>query len=647
MLDMDTLQIWGDVILWAPLAVLFLYMAGVMPFVHINMLAKILLGASGLLQPVAWFSNPKQCSSISLASRKGFSLSSVKEFHTYRIISNFDLHQKAKLSIMPAYMMCRRLTYTCMHIFAYGIALIVVDDLYAGSFFPYSESNHLLLQGAMGHRQMFNSSQFFEIEQDWSHGHPASGQPHAHIGRAVSQENGSFSHPINPISTNGLNCASRRNLESRSLEHSSTYFRHAIHEVEGGLLDHTMSTGRGPFKRKSPGVSASWERGGTSSIYGAGSSSNSFELHHEKPNSDSRNYVSDSSGLPPYIGSSLSIGGEDSSRNVRSRSRLDLEPNPRRTHLSYSSHPFSSTSHLRNHPGPVDVSNLNTDRTVYEQNHIGVPPPAHGRFHTSANNSLSHEMNQHYAGGNPTDIRQYNHESILSRNPVAPPRYLHGFHAQASRDGQNSYPRRAIPTRWTDMSSSHFGQEAAAIENGQHFLSETHSSRYPRPPSSGGWPNNHREGRSRIAIERFQSLSNVVDARDRMGSEALMMLDHSYLYGSRNLFDQYREMRLDVDSMSYEELLDLGERIGNVNTGLPEDVFSKCLMETTCLSSNKCQDETSCAICLEEYRSTDKVGTIKNCGHVYHVDCIKKWLSMKNMCPICKAPAVADSSNRD
>lgn len=540
---------------------------------------------------------------------------------------------------------------------------------------------------------MFNPSQFFEMEQDWSHGHPAAGQSYVHMGRAISQENGSFSHPINPPSIDGPSCASRRNLENRALEHSSTYFRseglqvhtplsaprhdvfphcpaggsfypppeldathvhsnhhnrHGIHEGEGGLLDHTMSAGRGPFKRKSPGVPTSWERGGTSSMYSAGSSSNSFELHHEKPTSDYRNYFSESSGLPPYMGSSLSIGGEDPPRNVRSRSRLDLEPNPRRTHSSsYTSHPFSSTSHLRNRPGPVDVANLNADRTAYEQNQIGVPPPAHGRFHTSENNSLSHEMNQHYAGGNPTDIRRYNHDSILSRNPIAPPRHLHGFHAQASREGQNSYSRRAIPTRRADINSSHLRQEAAAVENGQHFLSETHSSRYSRPLLSGGWHSNHREGRSRISIERFQSLSNVVDVRDRMGSEALMMLDHSYLYGSRNFLDQYRDMRLDVDSMSYEELLALGERIGIVNTGLPEDVFSKCLVETRCHSSDKAQEETSCAICLEEYKSMDKVGMIRNCGHVYHVDCIKKWLSMKNMCPICKAPAVADGSNKE
>jgi E3 ubiquitin-protein ligase Arkadia len=149
--------------------------------------------------------------------------------------------------------------------------------------------------------------------------------------------------------------------------HSNQYNRHSIDVVEGGLLDQTMSTGRGPFKRKGTGVSTSRERGGTSGIYSAGSTSNSFELHHEKPTSDYRNNF-DSSGLPPYTSSSLSIGCEDSPRNVRSRSRLDLEPNPRRTHLlSYSSHPFSSTSHLRNHPGPVDASNLNADITAYEQ----------------------------------------------------------------------------------------------------------------------------------------------------------------------------------------------------------------------------------------------------------------------------------------
>lgn len=39
----------------------------------------------------------------------------------------------------------------------------------------------------------------------------------------------------------------------------------------------------------------------------------------------------------------------------------------------------------------------------------------------------------------------------------------------------------------------------------------------------------------------------------------------------------------------------------------------------------------------------DEVGTVKACGHDFHVACIRKWLSLKNICPICKATAVDDN----
>lgn len=45
----------------------------------------------------------------------------------------------------------------------------------------------------------------------------------------------------------------------------------------------------------------------------------------------------------------------------------------------------------------------------------------------------------------------------------------------------------------------------------------------------------------------------------------------------------------------------------------------------------------------EEYKDMDDVGTLRNCGHDYHVNCIRKWLSMKNICPICKSSAVPDN----
>lgn len=42
----------------------------------------------------------------------------------------------------------------------------------------------------------------------------------------------------------------------------------------------------------------------------------------------------------------------------------------------------------------------------------------------------------------------------------------------------------------------------------------------------------------------------------------------------------------------------------------------------------------------DEYENNDKLGTLA-CGHEYHVDCLKKWLLLKNVCPICKSAALA------
>ncbi|KAJ0511548.1 putative transcription factor C2H2 family [Helianthus annuus] len=52
------------------------------------------------------------------------------------------------------------------------------------------------------------------------------------------------------------------------------------------------------------------------------------------------------------------------------------------------------------------------------------------------------------------------------------------------------------------------------------------------------------------------------------------------------------------------------------------------------------QEEGTCVICLEEYAKMDDVEMLKGCKHDFHVGCIKKWLSMKNLCPICKSEPI-------
>jgi hypothetical protein len=48
----------------------------------------------------------------------------------------------------------------------------------------------------------------------------------------------------------------------------------------------------------------------------------------------------------------------------------------------------------------------------------------------------------------------------------------------------------------------------------------------------------------------------------------------------------------------------------------------------------------------EDYKFKDSIGKLK-CGHDYHADCIKKWLQVKNACPVCKASAADDSGGTE
>ncbi|KAJ4750273.1 RING/U-box superfamily protein [Rhynchospora pubera] len=121
--------------------------------------------------------------------------------------------------------------------------------------------------------------------------------------------------------------------------------------------------------------------------------------------------------------------------------------------------------------------------------------------------------------------------------------------------------------------------------------------------------------------------------------EEIMMYSTRMLFGGSNLYDRHRDWRLDVDHMSYEELLELGDRIGYVNTGLrEEDILGKVrayVFDPSALHFSSSEAEKKCSICQEEYEANEEMGKLE-CGHGYHVYCIKQWLSRKNSCPVCK-----------
>jgi len=147
------------------------------------------------------------------------------------------------------------------------------------------------------------------------------------------------------------------------------------------------------------------------------------------------------------------------------------------------------------------------------------------------------------------------------------------------------------------------------------------------------------EGRGRLVSE----IRNVLDLMRRgepLRFEDLMILDQSVFYGVADIHDRHRDMRLDIDNMSYEELLALEERIGNVNTGLTEETILKHIRQKQYVVETGQPDAEPCCICQEEYKDGDDLGTL-DCGHDFHHGCIKQWLQQKNLCPICKSTGFA------
>ncbi|TMW41169.1 hypothetical protein DOY81_013751 [Sarcophaga bullata] len=45
-----------------------------------------------------------------------------------------------------------------------------------------------------------------------------------------------------------------------------------------------------------------------------------------------------------------------------------------------------------------------------------------------------------------------------------------------------------------------------------------------------------------------------------------------------------------------------------------------------------------CAICSEFFKSTDIIESTTKCGHVFHRQCLYRWVSRSNTCPQCRAP---------
>ncbi len=97
---------------------------------------------------------------------------------------------------------------------------------------------------------------------------------------------------------------------------------------------------------------------------------------------------------------------------------------------------------------------------------------------------------------------------------------------------------------------------------------------------------------------------------------------------------------------TYEEFLEMIERRGgNVNRGAGDDEIANLPTEkyqpkprgasSAAGAAAGAEDAEKCVICLGEYERDEEVRRLP-CDHIFHSECIDRWLKVNRTCPSCK-----------
>ncbi|XP_051146561.1 E3 ubiquitin-protein ligase MBR1-like [Andrographis paniculata] len=190
---------------------------------------------------------------------------------------------------------------------------------------------------------------------------------------------------------------------------------------------------------------------------------------------------------------------------------------------------------------------------------------------------------------------------------------------------------------FTVLPSASSSDESTSTRNAQDQFRRSSAALLMEMPGdeSNGWRTLPGvEGRNRL----IRQVLNAMRRGSHLQAEDYTFID-PFINSIAEMHDRHRDMRLDVDNMSYEELLALEEQIGNVSTGLSEEKIVSSMKQRKLEVFRIPLNLEPCCICQENYVVGNDIGML-DCGHEFHADCIKRWLTEKNLCPICKTTAL-------
>ncbi|CAD8176693.1 unnamed protein product [Paramecium octaurelia] len=103
------------------------------------------------------------------------------------------------------------------------------------------------------------------------------------------------------------------------------------------------------------------------------------------------------------------------------------------------------------------------------------------------------------------------------------------------------------------------------------------------------------------------------------------------------------QLNVNIDNMTYEQILNLQERIGHQNVGLTKLQIKEIPKRTKEAHDNV---EEICTVCYDPIQ-TGNVYRQLPCNHIYHSKCIKAWLLNHKKCPVCNIEVILGSEQHE
>ncbi|CAD5326653.1 unnamed protein product [Arabidopsis thaliana] len=107
---------------------------------------------------------------------------------------------------------------------------------------------------------------------------------------------------------------------------------------------------------------------------------------------------------------------------------------------------------------------------------------------------------------------------------------------------------------------------------------------------------------------------------------------------------------IDPDTMTYEVrfsflVVELGEAVGTESRGLSQELIETLPTKKYKFGSifSRKRAGERCVICQLKYKIGERQMNLP-CKHVYHSECISKWLSINKVCPVCNSEVFGEPS---